>query len=436
METNVITHIDLNLNEINDKPVDELFEIENILDENILGTSLLHSKVNETLCGSIKNKKTYVQCPRKKKDDQDYCGYHCRAKKVVRYDIWLKSQTSFVKTVKKVVEKKMVIPKNIGKIICKNSKTKRRIKIKINEPTTLGEFMGSYRYLLIKQLHIYINKFGLTNIIGYVRKKKHILELLNKYNYVFHQCFSNLDKVIKLQSWFRTCIVQNRLKCNNESDFFMLEPLIDIPCGSFICLKDKDNFCYGFDITSLKECLKTNDKNPYNRNEFSENNIKKIRNFIKYIETRKGVQLDIEKDIFEPQKALEQKAVSIFHKFDMLGNYTDHMWFMNLNLSNLKLLYRQAEDMWNYRAQIPHEFKPQYVYGGKAFSIPFFIIDHMIEEQKMELQHIILDQFNRFATEGIDEDMRKLGVMLILSSLVMVSEDAANAMPQYIQNFA
>ena len=144
----------------------------------------------------------------------------------------------------------------------------------------------------------------------------------------------------------------------------------------------------------------------------------------------------MKKDILTPKQELELKAVSIFQQFDMLGNYTDHMWFMVLNLAKLKRLYREAEDMWNYRAQIPHGLKPQYVYGGKAFCIPYIVIDHMVEGQKMELQHIILDQFNRFATEGVDEDMRKLGVMLMLSSLVIVSEGAADAMPQYIQNFA
>ena len=36
-------------------------------------------------------------------------------------------------------------------------------------------------------------------------------------------------------------------------------------------------------------------KNPYNRNELSKKNLKKIRNFIKNIETKKGIQLSIEK---------------------------------------------------------------------------------------------------------------------------------------------
>ena len=422
MDTNVLSNINLNDNNFKDNTKD-------FLDKNMLTT--LKDKINHNLCISIKNKKTYVQCPRLKKEGHDFCGYHCRSKNVTRYDLWLDSKIKELKQDIKVVNE----PKNRTIVKSIKNKRKRRVKIKINEATNLEEFMGNYRFFLVKQLHNYINKFKLFDIIGNVRKKKEILTILDKYKDTFYNCYSNLDKVIKIQSWLRKCIVQNRLSCNNECDFFMLEPLFDIPCGAFIRLKDIDGFWYGFEITSLKETLKTSDQNPYNRNKFSEKNIKKIRNFIKSIESKKGIELNIEKDVFSPKQELEHKAVSIFQKFDMLGNYTDHSWFLDLNLGQLKRLYREAEDMWNYRAQIPPSIKPQYVYGGKAFCIPYIVIDHMIEEQKMELQHIILDQFNRFATEGIDEDMRKLGVMLMLSTLVIVSEAAASAMPQYVQNF-
>ena len=71
----------------------------------------------------------------------------------------------------------------------------------------------------------YINKFGLTDIIGSVRKKKDILEILNKYNIVFYQCYSNLYKVTKIQSWFRMRIIRNRLDCNNDTDFFLIRTI-------------------------------------------------------------------------------------------------------------------------------------------------------------------------------------------------------------------
>ena len=34
-----------------------------------------------------------------------------------------------------------------------------------------------------------------------------------------------------------------------------------------------------------------------------------------------------------------------------LNNYVDVNWFLNLNRVQLKKLYRNAEDIWNYRIQ-------------------------------------------------------------------------------------
>ena len=65
----------------------------------------------------------------------------------------------------------------------------------------------------------------------------------------------------KVQTVFRGHIVRylNKLKgpaylnrkCTNETDFFTLEDIKDIPDAQFFSYKDKDEFIYGFDICSL-----------------------------------------------------------------------------------------------------------------------------------------------------------------------------------------
>ena len=391
--------------------------------------------VDNNLCLSIKKKNTFIQCTRKRKDGKLFCGYHCRAKKVIRYDEWLKTQTLGVKETPCIKEEPEI---NFESIILNKkikNKTKKRINIKINEPNSIAEFMIIYKRLLVKQLHKYIDNFGLQEIVRYAKRKREIISLLGIYEKTFNNCLRNFDKLIKLQSFFRMRIIRNRIDCNNDTDVCLFEPLLDIPCGSFIRVKDDDEFWYGFDITTLKECLKNSDQNPYNRRDFSQKNLIKIRNFIRSIENR-GRILEIEKVILTPEKEVEMKAVSIFQKFDMLGNYTDHNWFLELTLQKLKQLYREAQDIWEYRAQIPINMRTQYLMNGKAFTIPYFYIDHIQNEQKIELQNIILTEFDRFASEGVDEETRKLSVMLMLTSLVIVSKKAADAMPQYVQNFA
>ena len=125
------------------------------------------------------------------------------------------------------------------------------------------------------------------------------------------------------------------------------------------------------------------------------------------------------------------KIKDIFYRINMLDNYTDPEWFKNLNFMQLLTLYVKAEDIWNYRSNMSIESKKKIVKNGIAFNIQ----PHMLKNVKnyMKLQNILLDEFMRLITEGIDRDERKLGAILILTALVEVSGDAANALPHLVQ---
>jgi hypothetical protein len=49
------------------------------------------------------------------------------------------------------------------------------------------------------------------------------------------------------------------------------------------------------------------------------------------------------------------------------------------------------------------------------------------------MQNVLLDEFTRFITEGINRDEKKLGAILILSGLVEISSEAAEALPHLVQ---
>jgi hypothetical protein len=54
-------------------------------------------------------------------------------------------------------------------------------------------------------------------------------------------------------------------------------------------------------------------------------------------------------------------------------------------------------------------------------------------KSKIKLQNIILNDFSRLITEGIDREERKLGAIFILTGLVEVSHEASDALPHLIQ---
>ena len=69
-----------------------------------------------------------------------------------------------------------------------------------------------------------------------------------------------------------------------------------------------------------------------------------------------------------PENAMKDKAHHIFQRIDILGNYTDVNWFLELNLYQLKTLYKEAEDIWKYRAQhLNAEIKRKHSPNNDAF---------------------------------------------------------------------
>jgi len=55
------------------------------------------------------------------------------------------------------------------------------------------------------------------------------------------------------------------------------------------------------------------------------------------------------------------------------------------------------------------------------------------KKSKLKLQNIILNDYLRLINEGINRDEKKLGAILILTGLVEVSFEAADALPHLIQ---
>ena len=115
----------------------------------------------------------------------------------------------------------------------------------------------------------------------------------------------------------------------------------------------------------------------------------------------------------------------------MLDNYTNHNWFKNLCLNELIQLYTKMEDIWVFRTNMTIEARNNIVNGGIAFNIPIPIIKY--QKSKLKMQHILLDEFLRLINEGINREEKKLGAILILTGLVEVSYEAAQALPHLVQ---
>lgn len=252
---------------------------------------------------------------------------------------------------------------------------------------------------------------------------------------------SNLDKILKLQRLARGFIVRNNvinrgLSCYtrknvyNDTDFLSFDSIDDISLNDYYSFKDEDGCTWMFKLSTFKELLKNSDINPYNNKKIDSDVISKFNKFIEKIERYKKIEIN-EIKIEDPHLKLQQRCVSIFQIMDRLKQYTQCEWFLDLNLVQLKDLYKQMEDLWNYRANLTAENKKSYVKSGKLFDIKFSIIDKITD--KIKLSNILLDNFESLITEGKTISDRTTGALWVLSGLTIVSNGARDALPWLFQ---
>jgi hypothetical protein len=276
--------------------------------------------------------------------------------------------------------------------------------------------------------------------------------------------FLNTYYCIQIQKIFRGFVVRQSFKirgegfrditkCVNESDFYSLEPLHEIPFQyfyTFTCSK----FIYGCNIISLIHLIQTKTvvKNPYNRENLTENVIKDIVRLYSLIKLVFGlpdespiiindnkpvlpnpyitiIERRIQTLVEIRLKTVSERIRELFMEIDQLGNYTQSIWFSNLGRREYIRFYRTLYDIWNYRGQLSRETRVSIC----VLYDPFVELnrDHIhwydvgidiVREKCLKLMEIMIHC-------GIDDEYRKIGALHVLTALTNVSMGARNAMP-------
>lgn len=256
----------------------------------------------------------------------------------------------------------------------------------------------------------------------------------------------SIKQITKIQNFYRNYLAKkinmfseySISECVNEEDFLTYDDLNEIPKKYLFIFKDDDNLVYGFDIRSLLKFIIDSRKyyNPYNNKKFSIRTQQDIFNFYKLIKI-KDIKLD-EKlfkktNIENEYHQIREEALKVFQIINVdLNNYVDVNWFLNLNQFQLKKLYRNAEDIWNYRIQhLTTEIRKKHIKNNDAFKMPIYVFFKIKNINKM--RKIILNEFKKFVTEGETIEECKTGAMWMLTALVEVSPEACNAMPWLLQ---
>jgi hypothetical protein len=313
--------------------------------------------------------------------------------------------------------------------------------------------------------------------------------------------FRDTIKAVKIQAIFRGSLVRyadklrgpaallkNRSLCNNDTDFVTMEPLIEIEHCNFFSYADKQDFKYGFNISSLVQMIKKKDKlvNPYNREKIDPELIQKIIalykiSFMIYptfkdehevystthapnvrttrhyaaritpiianelrpfnnvttresrtvINAANAIGIEQRLNILRAARAkpIERRMQDLFMEIDNLGNYTQSSWFTNLETRQYMRLYRTLYDIWNYRSHLSREVRYDICPFGNPFDNIFTTTMHINNLSFEDVQRACVSVIENLIYSGVDEENRRLGAFHALGGLTIVSPEARASIP-------
>ena len=389
--------------------------------------------MDNSLCHSVKSKSNLnIQCSNKKKNNENFCGIHLNSKNLILFkppnlfknnlDILINSEN-----IKMDINSDIKIVDENNVVVC-NEKNNKEIYTK----SELFEKVLNKENLSVFTLRKSIKHNGLSQFIDTKKSKQELLKLLLTYIEKERYYLSNENSITIVQSIYRMWNIYRRTKCNNDTDILTFTDKYEIESKYFYAFYDTiSNKYYAYDIRTLLEIIYSNYPScPYTFRKFSDSEKDKIISYSKLIQS-KGVNLMIEQTPLSIEEQIDIKIKDVFYKINMLDNYTDPNWFKNLHLVQLIELYIRTEDVWNYRSMMSFESKKKIVENGTVFTIPPHIVKTF--KSRLKLQEIILNEYERMITEGINIEEKKLGALLILSALVEVSHEAAHALPHLMQ---
>uniref|UniRef100_A0A6C0ERU1 SAP domain-containing protein n=1 Tax=viral metagenome TaxID=1070528 RepID=A0A6C0ERU1_9ZZZZ len=289
-----------------------------------------------------------------------------------------------------------------------------------------------------------------------------------------HNHFTQSIYAITIQKMFRGHIIRKLMKlkgealnnkkiCVNETDFYTLDPLQDIPYDEFYSYKDSNNFVYGFNITSLITLFKQKGKiiNPYNREKVDfkiMNDIFALYKLTKIIfphifneksdepnipisnnQTHQNSvvtnshQMNENVELHNRMQAIREKPINIriqelFMEIDLLGNYTDSNWFISLEKREYIRYYRYLYDIWHYRGQMTHETKRRICRLHDPFINTSLSSLNLPTTTTEDCRAVCLYIMENMVYTGIDAEYQKIGALHVLSVLTIVSMDARRNM--------
>jgi hypothetical protein len=240
----------------------------------------------------------------------------------------------------------------------------------------------------------------------------------------------------------KTWLPSKRMKiCKNQTDFYTLENLDEIPLSQYICYVDENNCYWGFNILSLYNYFKhqyhltknTNKiNNPYTNLPFNNKFMTNFKHHV-YISQKMGFSIKLNVDEEEDNKndecilnKLIEDNVSIIERH---GYFIQTNWITDISKNMLIRFIYELMDIWCYRSQISPSVQRQICHPSGN---PFEMVQNINILNNKEYNDVALAAhkiINNFISTGITYSDCQTGTLYVLSALTLVSRDFEQAFP-------
>jgi hypothetical protein len=129
--------------------------------------------------------------------------------------------------------------------------------------------------------------------------------------------------------------------------------------------------------------------------------------------------------------SVERRARDLFIEIDLLGNYTNQSWFMNLTTIGYIRFIQTLYDIWTWQSNMTNAIRTRICpyFTPFAYGVPRSNIFLNRNPNIYYLKTNCLTIMENIVFSGGETEDRKLGVIHVLSALTMVSSGARHAMP-------
>jgi len=310
-----------------------------------------------------------------------------------------------------------------------------------NDIIILKYFTSTSKDYTLGELKRYYNHY-ITKTPPHKFKKLDYFQAIESVYSRYKDISYDSDKLIKAQALVRKYLVNKQVKlrgngylnrklCNNEEDFYTYEPKDTIESVYFFSYKDSHDNYWCFDIRSLKKLIDMNFGNPYTTEDIPSLVKSNVDTLVDYLQGR-NIQVSIDNTIVADRKTqVKQKFVDLFAQIEYSGYSCDVNWILDLNTAKLKRLYKELEDIWNYRANLAQSVKKDIVPPDGCLCV-MPVQDYMNCNVKVELQEILANALIKILGARTSSDMN-LGFMYFLIGLSIVNRPCFMIHSQWVQ---